>query len=97
MAFATTSINGTLCATKASAIVCSESEKPNKQGQCEPIITNTEWVTKCPDGYSLECSDEKKPGSIQRDTGYFFFRCIPRKPGMSGYLVSDKRNANEAH
>ncbi|MDP3048151.1 MAG: hypothetical protein Q8N12_01825 [Thermodesulfovibrionales bacterium] len=62
-----------------------------KNNICEPIVIHTGRETKCPKGYSLEASDEKKPGAVQVGNGDNFFRCIPRKPGMPGYVISNKK------
>lgn len=58
---------------------------------CEPIVIHTGRETKCPKGYSLEASNEKKPGAVQVGNGDNFFRCIPRKPGMPGYVISNNK------
>ena len=66
-------------------------KKESPKNTCEPIVINNERETKCPKGYSLEASDEKKPGAVQVGNGNNFFRCIPRKPGMPGYVISNKK------
>lgn len=78
------------CADLAS-MVCPEGEAVKEQNICEPIVINTEMVTKCPEGYTLEGTDEKKSGAVQR--GIYFFRCIVRKPGMQAYIISEGKKS----
>lgn len=67
---------------------CSESEVLSKQNICEPIIVSTERKLHCPKGYSLEASSEKRAGAVQIGHNNFF-RCIPRRPGMPAYVVTE--------
>ena len=79
-----------------SALTSCQKENPSAEinNICKPIVINTEREIKCPNGYSLEASDEKKPGAVQ--LGNNFFRCIPRKPGMPGYIISDKKKSESS-
>jgi hypothetical protein len=69
---------------------CSEAEMLNKENVCEPIIVVTERGSNCPTGYSMEASDEERPGAVQVSSVYYL-RCIPRRPGMPGYVISETK------